>query len=580
MAKIAGRSFKKVIGVACASVVSAAAAMLSTALSATPAFGAERITFFYPPFGEFSLSVDSLEVFAKSGKITREFRFYAQRVNPEQLAKLRPLLLGRLPVTPTLVSQFTYSPVGQKVLQRLGVVLQTDARLSGFHALRSSLILSAADSQQGLTILNALRRFPSRSIRLNLSYSRQIAKELSELLRERSAVVTAITQLTAAEVATSAQVNFSRQADLRLPGSFRWQLQTLNLNDRSRNRTISVDLYLPYQADQTNSHSAPVIVVSHGAAEDRTSFTYLARHLVSYGFAVAVLDHPGSDSQRFGQYFAGLAGPPEPLELINQPLEVTYVLDQLQQIKFTPVQTRLNLQQVGVIGHSLGGYAALTLAGATINSELDRDCRDHQSLNISILVQCRAAELLPITDSLQDKRVKAVIAVNPVTSIILGEKGLSQIQVPLMLVAGSADVVTPVVPEQIRPFTWLTTVSKYLVLIENATHFSAVGELASEHAVLPVPPALVGPNPAIARSYLSALSVAFFQTHIANRPEYRSYLSASYAKFINQTPLNLNLVQSFTANQLAETLNQVLSDSVSSEVQIPTSSPNGVNRQL
>jgi predicted dienelactone hydrolase len=36
------------------------------------------------------------------------------------------------------------------------------------------------------------------------------------------------------------------------------------------------------------------------------------------------------------------------------------------------LQNRLNLQQVGVIGHSHGGYAALSLAGATINFELLR----------------------------------------------------------------------------------------------------------------------------------------------------------------------------------------------------------------
>lgn len=577
--KVAHRSLRKIIGIVSAGVAGTAAAMLTTALSAIPAFGAERITFYYPPFGQFSLSIDSLEVFAKSGKITREFRVYAKRINPEQLAKLRYLLSGRLPVTPTLVSQFTYSPVGEKVLQRLGSVLQTDARLNGFYALRSSLILSAADPQQGLTILNALRRFPSHNIRLDLSRSRQFTKELSELLIERGAVVAAITQLTAAEAATAPEVDFSKQQDLRLPGPFSWQQQTLNLNDRSRNRLLTVDLYLPYQG--ANRHSAPVIVISHGAAEDRTSFIYLAKHLASYGFAVAAIEHPGNDSKRFGQYFAGLAGSPEPIELLNQPLEVKYVLDELQQLEKSSLRGRLDLQQVGVIGHSLGGYTALALAGATINSQLGRDCRNNQSLNISILVQCRAAELPPITSSLQDERVKAVIAVNPVTSTLLGQSGLSKIKVPLMIVAGSADVVTPAVPEQVRPFTWLTSPNKYLTLIENATHFSTVGELAPDHSVLPVPPALIGPNPAIARLYLSALSVAFFETYIANQPKYRSYLSASYAKFITQEPLNLNLVQSLTTNQLAEILNQALAYSRgASKTQLPTSSRTDTNNRL
>ena len=535
--------------------------MLATALSAIPALGAERIAFFYPPFGEFSLSIDALEAFAKEGRITNEFEFYAKRANPQQLASLRNLLSGRLQVSPTLVSQFTYSPVGEMVLQSLGELLQTDSRLNGFHALRSSFILAATDPQ-GLTVLNMLRRFPSRSIRVNLDRSLEITRELSQLLKQKDEIVAAVKQQAAVEAATQPEIDFSKQRDLRLLGPFSWQQQTLLLNDRSRNVhayscgrcTMTVDLYLPQLENQgINNQSAPVILISHGAGEDRTSFVYLAQHLVSYGFAVAVLDHPGSNSYRFQQFFAGLAGPPEPIEWVNRPMEVKYVLDELQRLdKSDPsLQGRLNLQQVGVIGHSLGGYTALLLAGAKINFEqLGRNCNKNELLNISILVQCRVALVAPALYPRRDERIKAVIAVNPVTSIIFGQSGLSQIQVPLMLVAGSSDIVTPAVPEQIRPFTWLTTSNKYLVLIENGTHFSTVGESVDGRSVLPIPLELIGPNPVIARRYLNALSVAFFESHIANRPEYRSYLSASYAKFLSQALLSLELVQFFAVRNL------------------------------
>jgi len=125
-----------------------------------------------------------------------------------------------------------------------------------------------------------------------------------------------------------------------------------------------------------------------------------------------------------------------------------------------------------------------------------------------------------------------------------------------MLVSGSKDVVTPAVPEQIRPFTWLTVPDRYLALIEHGTHFSVLPESTSGRGVLPVLGEMVGPDPAIARSYLNALSVAFLQTHLANQPDYRSYLSASYARFVSQAPLNLSLVQSFTAAQLKQAANK------------------------
>jgi len=113
-----------------------------------------------------------------------------------------------------------------------------------------------------------------------------------------------------------------------------------------------------------------------------------------------------------------------------------------------------------------------------------------------------------------------------------------------MLVAGSDDVVTPVVSEQILPFTWLTTPDRYLALITHGTHFSLLGGVSGDPGVLTLPPQFAGPDPALARAYLTALSLAFFQTYIAQQSSYRPYLSAAYAHSLSQEPLPLSLVQS------------------------------------
>lgn len=121
-----------------------------------------------------------------------------------------------------------------------------------------------------------------------------------------------------------------------------------------------------------------------------------------------------------------------------------------------------------------------------------------------------------------------------------------------MLVAGSQDIFAPPVPEQIRPFTWLRNPNKYLALIDNATHFTLIGESPNGSNVLPVPTGLLGPERTVAYSYLNALSVAFLQTHLLNRPEYRPYLQPAYTQFISQPPLNLSILQSFSAEQLTQ----------------------------
>ncbi|MBD2164705.1 alpha/beta hydrolase [Calothrix membranacea FACHB-236] len=527
--------------------------LLSTILTATPGLGAERISFFYPPFGEFSLSAESLEKFAKEGKIDSELSFYASRATPEQLAQLRQLLQQKFEITPVLVSQFTYSPLGEEVLKRLGELLQTDSRQNGFYAIRAALILSAADPQ-GLTVVNLLRKYPSESLRLNFSEGLQIVNSLSDLVKAKDQIVALIKQQAIAQT-NNATVNYAKLPDLRSPGKLPWQKTSFQFNDTARNRNLPVDLYLP-QA----SAPSPLIVISHGVASDRYAFVYLAEHLASYGFAVAVLEHPGSNAERFQLYFSGLAGPPEAQEFINRPLDVKFVLDQLQQRDKSDrnLQGKINFQQIGAIGHSFGGYTVLALGGGKLNFEqLRRDCAPNRTLNVSVFLQCRAYELPAQDYQLQDDRIKAVMAVNPIDSSVLGESGINQIKLPTMLIAGSQDIFAPPLSEQIYPFTWLPNPNKYLVLIENATHFSAIAEPTAENNVLPVPEALLGPNRAPAYSYLRALSVAFFDTHLLNRTEYRPYLQPGYAQYINQAPLNLSIVESLTTEQLKQALNGV-----------------------
>ncbi|MDF5737471.1 MULTISPECIES: alpha/beta hydrolase [unclassified Nostoc] len=551
---------------------------LSTFLTATPGLGAERISFYYPPFGEFYLSVDSLETFAKEGKIDQDFSFYANRATPQQLAQLRDLLQQRFNVTPTLVSQVTYSPIGEQVMQQLGKLLLTQSRKNGFYAIRASLILAAAD-QKGLTVVNLLRKFPSNTIRVNFTEGLKIVDDLSQVLKKKDEVVASLEKEAIAQAANST-TDFFQLPDLRSPGKFRWQKKSFELNDVSRDRRLPVDIYIPVtQNSQLTTQNSvpspfPLIVISHGIASDRSTFVYLAQHLASYGFAVAVLEHPGSNAKRFQQYFAGLAGPPDAAEFINRSLDIKYLLDELEQLeKSDPtLQGKLNFQQVGAIGQSFGGYTVLTLAGAEINfNQLRQDCNpNNSSFNLSLALQCQAIELPPKNYELKDDRIKAIIAINPIDSSILGEAGISQIKIPVMLVAGSQDIFAPPVFEQIRPFTWLSEPNKYLALIENATHFSAIGESTSQNDVLPVPSALLGPDRAPVYSYLNALSVAFLETHLLNRPEYRSYLQPSYAKFISKEPLNLSLIQSLSADEFNQIWNGSIPQSGKSSNLQPT----------
>jgi predicted dienelactone hydrolase len=525
--------------------------LFPTAGLQSPALAAERIYASYAAL-ERSISVAALETYAKEGKLDDDLAVYAQYLDRQQLAQLRRVLLTRIKLSPVAVSQFLYTPIGKTLLERLGQVIKTGSRQSGFYALRSALTLAAADPE-GLTLLNVLQKFPTRSIRIDLARSLQLAEELERLINQTNRAIALVKQQAATKASTQPPVNFSQLPDLRRRGRFSWNKQTLTLYNHRRNHLILADVYLP----RARTRLSPVIVISHGLGSDRTSFEYLATGLASYGFAVAVPEHPGSNAQQLRSLLAGRANEvTEAKEFINRPLDVKYLLDELERRDKSDPSFQLNLQQVGVIGQSLGGYTALALAGASFNEEqLQNNCEDLNDFwNVSLLLQCRALKLPPSHYNLHDPRVKAAIAINPITSSVFGKAGLSQIQVPVMIVSSSADKIAPALSEQILPFTWLTTPEKYLVLLQGATHFSTIGESNPAIDPLAIPSQVIGPDPTIARRYLKILSVAFCQTYVAQVPQYRPYLSASYAEAISQAPVNLSIVQFLPANQLTQSV--------------------------
>lgn len=430
-----------------------------------PVLAAERIRLSYGIF-ERTISIDSLETYAKTGEISQGLSAYTKNLNPTQLIELRQILTNRIPLTPVEVSQFLYSPIGQRLLDRLADIIETDADKAGFYGIRSALILAAADPD-GLTLLNILRQFPLEELEVDLGRGQEIAQAVEIFVGQTNQAVAQINQQ--AVEATPEPLPSLVTADLQQPGPYRWEQETIVLEDQSRDRTIPVDVYLPV-VTMPRSTPHPVIVISHGLGSDRTSFAYLAQQLASYGFVVAVPEHPGSSAAQLQALLSGQADQvTPPSEFINRPLDVSYLLDELSRLanRDPTLQDRLNLEQVGVIGHSFGGYTALALAGAPLQlDQLAADCQNLDDLlNASLLLQCVALELPAAQYDLSDRRIKAAIAINPLVSSIFGEAGLSQIDVPVLIVAGSDDTITPALPEQIQPFTWLSTSNKYLLLI-------------------------------------------------------------------------------------------------------------------
>lgn len=516
-----------------------AIATFATIVLPIPSRAAERLVTKFPPFKDLVVSVRDLETFARGGQIPPAFAQLTGNSSPTQVQQVREFLQQRFEVSPTYISQLTTWPVVQRLLARLSGSIRADPGADGGKALQTALV-KAANTPGGLTVVSFLRAYPSQQIDLDLNEIFTIYDNLNEYLKRRDRVVLTLDRLAQSEAASN-RSNLSQTSDLHRAGTFGWHKQSFSWLDRARNRLVPGDLYLP-----TTNTKAPVIVISHGVAGDRTTLGYLARHLASYGFGVATIEHVGGNANRFWRYFAGLTTAPAATEFLNRPRDVSFVLDEIQRRAITdPRWQRLDPQQAGVIGQSLGGYTVLALGGAEINFDrLQRDCYPDRSLNLSVFLQCRATELPRQRYALQDRRIKAVFALNPIASSIFGAQGIATINVPTFLLAGGEDIVAPAVPEQIYPFTWLQTPNKYLAVFDRGTHFSVLDDRTE--SVFPISTDLVGADPTVAQNYVRALGTAFFQRYLANRPQFAADLTAAYGKSLEPSAItastNLNVI--------------------------------------
>jgi predicted dienelactone hydrolase len=519
-----------------------ATGILAAILIALPVNAADRVFFNYGPF-EFSVAVSNLETFAKEGKVERELGFYLNRLQPQpqQQATLRGFLRSRFELNPAVVSRVMYSATGVRLLTRVGDLIETRSGHNGLYGIRAAVSQALADPE-GLTVINFLRKFPT-DIHLNTAQIIGSIRAASTLIQDTDALVASLEQRTSELAVSEPAIDFTQLLDLREAGESRVVKQTMNLRDPARDREVLTDLYLPEGVGQV-----PVIIFSNGLGARYDRYDLLARHLASHGFAIAVPDHVGSNDQRQRNFFAGLE--PENFdaeEFVDRPLDITFLLNELERINQSELNQRLNLQQVGMFGYSFGGTTALALAGAEIDfNHLEKACTPPINvLDISTLYQCRALELPRQTYSLRDRRIKAAFVFVPFGKSLYGQTGMSQVDIPIFWQAADQDIVTPLVLEQMPFFSWLTSRDRYLAVSKGLPHTLVTVQLLDR---------LMNTNRAadlekltsVTDNYLKALTLAFLKTYVVQDNNYRRYLQASYAQALTEAPYNLNFVRSIS----------------------------------
>ncbi|MDJ0647367.1 MAG: alpha/beta fold hydrolase [Xenococcaceae cyanobacterium MO_188.B19] len=480
----------------------------------TPVLGADTIHFSWGAL-DFPISVKGVETFADKGEITPDLKLFLSPLSPKQRGKLRQFLRSRYRVNPVVVSRLGYTTVGTELLTSLGEIITTSTGQNGLYALRSAVILSAMNPE-GITPIDLLKQLPVE-MRVDLGKLLQIQKQIATLGKETKKLIgdnwdTGETSAAAIEIKQPGRASITQKSIFLTDNRPDWQ----NNPQKILKRKIHFDLYLP----ETPRDSVPIIMVSNGLGAKRDRFKYLGEYLASHGFAVIVPDHPGSDRQRQKDFYQGLysenfnAG-----EFIDRPLDISFILDTLQESSDWVLQNKLDFNNVGIFGYSFGGATALSLAGGEIDrNRLITECASTQKLlNISLLYQCRALELPNISLKLRDKRIKGIYLFVPFSSILFNQDSMSRINVPILWSASDQDLVTPLLLEQLPAFEQLETQNKYAIIFQKLPHTFVT---RPENDTVSV-----DRLKEITKSYHRILSLAFFGWHLQQNSSYRPYLT-------------------------------------------------------
>ncbi|MEH2288964.1 alpha/beta hydrolase [Nostoc sp.] len=540
------RSLKTVAG------LSSAIALTQFAAN-TSAIAADTVVVRLGLFTE-SISLSELQKAVKTGKIPGSLQSYTKGLSQEQRRFFLGALGMNIPMNVVTLDKLINTQIGTTILNDFATALARKDK-AGVQALRAGLVLGST-APQGLSILSFIAAYPSKRLEINLPKAWVVAGNLNTAFWRTQQFMLAIAPQLNPITAQPGTPQIAFPFDPSQPGSAQVKILNLSLNDQKRDRKIPVDIYWPTAA----TLDKPLIVFSHGFGSVRTDLRYLAEHLASHGYVVAALEHPGSNAANVNLTLQGKTRVMKPQEFLYRPQDISFVLDELAKLNQTanhPLQGKLATTNAMVVGYSLGGGTALALAGAELQLEhLKQRCKKNLSiLSLGENIQCIAEELPENSYQLRDTRIKQAIALNPTTSLIFGETGLTKIQVPIIVLAGSADKTTPALTEQIVGFEKIPS-PKSLVGIIGGTHLSVKDPSTTLDQIgQPNTPIsggeVVGEQAADIRKYVKALTLAFAAQMTPEAKNYAIFLTPDYAQFASTAAFPFRLITQIPPDAMA-----------------------------
>jgi predicted dienelactone hydrolase len=194
---------------------------------------------------------------------------------------------------------------------------------------------------------------------------------------------------------------------------------------------------LPVVSDaEPDTGAHPLVLLSHGYGGSWRNLSWLAAELVRRGYVIAAPDHPGTTT--FDRR------PRESVRLWERPGDLSRVVDELLANK--SLIGTIAADRIVAIGHSLGGWTVVELAGGRFDADyVTKDCMAqfgpiYCKIFVELGVGRDTVSNAALGADLSDPRVRAIVTLDLGPGRGFTPQSLAAIRVPTLVLGAGTDV--------------------------------------------------------------------------------------------------------------------------------------------
>jgi predicted dienelactone hydrolase len=313
------------------------------------------------------------------------------------------------------------------------------------------------------------------------------------------------------------------------PGPYYTGKRTFTFEDPSRDgRQIGITVLYP--AVQPEGSTGAQLLAGADRDPDLSSAPYpliltgpdtgsvlFKAHLVSHGFAMAIVRYP--DSYDYWDF-----------QMVDHPRDILFALDQIASQPLEGLEGVVDSDHVGVAGYSSDGDHSLAVSGVRVDPGFYiSHCEQAPAIEPALSERwikdvcnpvgkwdefvSHVGDEITVSDDglwqpLTDERIRAVMLMSSGGAWLYGDRGLSAADSPVFIIAAPEDDVVPYQIEAAYIFEHLGSPERFMVSFIGKGHMMVF-------------------DPEQAKR-LNHFATAFFGTYLQDKSEYRDYFSEEF----------------------------------------------------